>query len=199
MRICLVTEEFAGLGVSGGIGAAMRELAVLLAEAGHRVDVLFCPQSPLPREAEAEAEVVRVLGAIGVELKVLDATLWAWVPDSSQKRSYAAFRWLESSGVDYDVLHFHDYKGLGFFPLSAKRQGLAFSNTRMVVQLHGPTRWTLDANQAAFSSRDQLVVDFMERRSMGWADELISPSHYLVEWLRTAEHPAFRDVLALIK
>jgi len=184
MRICLVTEELSGFAFSGGIGAAMRELAVLLAAAGHRVDVLFCPQSPLPREAEAEA--VQILAASDVELHVLDGSRWVWDPHSAQKRSYAAFRWLESSAVDYDVIHFHDYKGLAFFPLSAKRQGLAFSTTRMVVQLHGPTRWTLEANSAAFSSRDQLVVDFMERRSMGWADELISPSHYLVEWLRTA-------------
>ena len=182
MRVCLVTEELAGLGLSGGIGAAMRELAVLLAEAGHQVDVLYCPLGQTPRDAEAEA--ARVLGAIGVELHVLESGVWAWATQSLQARSYAAFRWLESSGVDYDVIHFHEFKGLGFFPLSAKRQGLAFSNTRMVVQLHGPTRWTLDANGAAFSHRDQLVADFMERRSMAWADELISPSDYLVEWLR---------------
>jgi GT2 family glycosyltransferase len=65
----------------------------------------------------------------------------------------------------------------------AKSQCLGFPSSKIVVQLHGPTRWTLQANDHPFTHEDQLKVDFMERECIARADLLISPSRYMVEWL----------------
>ena len=181
-RVCLVTEELAGHGGSGGIGAAFRELAVMLAARGAAVDVLYCPVAPLAAEEAAGLQDAYLVK--GIKLLVLDESRWVEGATSYEKRAYAVFRELEML-PRYDVVHFHDYKGLGFFAINARRQGLAFRATRMVVQLHGPTRWTIEANGAFFVHEDQLKIDHMERGAIAGADDVVSPSAYLVDWLRT--------------
>src|SRR4249919_997042 len=93
---------------------------------------------------------------------------------SYEKRSYAICRHLEECPA-YDYIHFHDYKGLGFFATTAKKQGLSFADSTLVVQLHGPTRWTMDANSAFFGHEDQLVIDHLERGAIRNADHVVSP------------------------
>lgn len=183
-RICLVTEELSGVGGSGGIGAAFYELALLLAARGAYVDVLYCPVAPLP---DSETERLQAKFAEkAIKLGFLDERAWIEGPASYEKRAYAVLRQLEQASVPYDYIHFHDYKGLGCFAVDAKRQGLALRDCVLVVQLHGPTRWTIEANRAFFTHEDQLKIDRLERIAIAGADYVVSPSAYLVEWLREA-------------
>ncbi|WP_255323107.1 glycosyltransferase [Lysobacter sp. K5869] len=179
--VCLVTEELPGVGGCGGIGAAFYELALLLAARGALVDVLFCPTAPL---AAAEAERLRArLRERSIKLELLDVERHADGPPSHERRAYAVYRQLLAQRR-YDFVHFHDYKGLGFFCVNAKKQGLAFAATALVVQLHGPTRWTIEANKTFFVHEDQLKIDHLEKVSIRHADYAVSPSAYLVDWLR---------------
>ncbi|QCW27422.1 glycosyltransferase [Lysobacter enzymogenes] len=179
-NVCLVTEELPGVGGCGGIGAAFYELALLLAAQGAVVDLLFCPLAPL---AQADSERLRArLRERSIKLDVLEVGRHVEGAESPERRAYAVFRHLEAARA-YDFVHFHDYKGLGFFCVNAKRQGLAFADTALVVQLHGPTRWTIEANQTFFVHEDQLKIDHLERESIRGADHAVSPSAYLLEWL----------------
>ncbi len=182
-RVCLVTEELSGVGSSGGIGAAFLELAQLLANQGFAVDVLYCPIAGSLAEAEYPKLSAR-FAADGIKLSFLDASTWVTEPLTYEKRSYAVACYLRAVDEPYDVVHFHDYKGLGCFSTSLKRQGLAFAGTRLVVQLHGPTRWTIEANNGFFIHEDQLKIDHMERLSIAQADTVVSPSAYLLQWLK---------------
>ena len=92
---------------------------------------------------------------------------------------------LEALDGDFDVIHFHDYKGLGFYTCEGRRQGIALRKTRIVLQLHGPTRWTVESNRQFFSEESQLIADRMERGSVEMADVRVSPSDYLAGWVRT--------------
>ncbi len=183
MRIGLVTEELAQGAGSGGIGGAFHELALLLARAGHVVDVFYAPTTP------GQAEPAALHGAYaarGIGLHPVPVGDWVWNAGSPEARAYAVFRHLHSLDDPYDALHFHDYKGLAHFCLAAKRQGLAFPSTTLVVGVHGPTRWALEANGHLFSHEDQLKIDFMERASIAAADVLVSPSRYMLGWLKAA-------------
>ena len=178
-RIALVTEELSSSTGSGGIGGAFHELAIALAHAGHTVDIVFVPIEEAPGRRAAlqtyySAHAIRVL-----DVPFAD---YVWPPLTAERKAYGLFCYLRSLETAYDFIHFHDYKGLGFYTLGAKRQGLGFGNTTMVVQAHGPTRWTLEANGHPFSHEDQLKIDFMERESIARADVLVSPSQYLLDW-----------------
>lgn len=183
-RICLVTEELAIGEQSGGIGGAFLELARLLARE-NSVDVLYCPVQ-FPND-DKKGHLESYFSALGIRLSFLKSSEYCWEEQGAAVRSYSVFRTLLERGIDYDFVHFHDYKGLGYYTLCARDQGLGFEDTIFVVQLHGPTRWTIETNEALFTHQDQLKIDFLERGSIARADYAISPSAYLLEWMRGKE------------
>jgi GT2 family glycosyltransferase/glycosyltransferase involved in cell wall biosynthesis len=178
--ICLVTEELSLGSNSGGIGGAFHEMALALRATGHPVDILYVPIS---HDANESVRLSHYYEDRGIHVIRPDLGQHAWEPSSYEKRSYGIFRHLLGSSQRYDIIHFHDYKGLGFSCLTAKRQRLAFAETCLLVQAHGPTRWTLEANHHPFSHEDQLTIDFMERESIARADVLTAPSRYMIDWL----------------
>ena len=181
MRICLVTEEISFGRGAGGIGGAFHELSLALIRAGHQVDIAHLP---IELSSPIDPLMASDFANRGIRLFRPDVAEFAWAAGECENRSYGLFRCLSASEQPYDVIHFHDYKGLGYFSLAARQQRIAFPNTRMIVQVHGPTRWTLEANHHLFTHSTQLTIDFMERQSIARADVLVSPSRYMLNWLR---------------
>lgn len=179
MRVCLVSGD--QVGAQDGIDSAFKELAMLLAKNDVQVDLLHCPTTPLSRPARQV--VVAELRAVNIEVGFLRCDRFVSGPGSAEKRSYAAFRHLFELDGKYDVVHFPDYGGLAYFSVSAKRQGLAFQNTNLVIHLGGPSKWVLETGSALPTRPDQLKTDFIEKESIRLADEVVSPSRYLIGWM----------------
>lgn len=180
MKVCLVTEELSSIGRSGGIGAAFEELSILLARNGAKVVVLYTGTNSLTREEQKSAQ--HRFEKIGVCLEFLNPKKYAW-PDSAEANSYAVFKHLTAREEEFDVIHFHEYHGVGFFSVNAKRQGLAFSNTQLVIQLHGMSEWAIEANADLPWDVNTLKNFHLERGSIAGADWLVSPSEYLFGWM----------------
>jgi glycosyltransferase involved in cell wall biosynthesis len=178
MNICLITCELPGFGPSGGIGTAFMELAFALSSAGHSVDIL------LAAEASASGLPPAAFSKAGIEVFVLEPEKFSFVPDSPLGRSFAIYKTLSASPKVYDVIHFHDYLGLGFYTIKSKKLTKKFKNTVINVQAHGPLRWALESNFSHLRSKDDVLVDFMERSSLEEADSVVSPSQYLLDWMK---------------
>jgi glycosyltransferase involved in cell wall biosynthesis len=189
--VCFVTHELQGIPRSGGIGTAFSGLAEALAAAGHPVCVLITGFLPLS-DAEA-ARLVQRWHSRGVTVEFLPPPEPALEAGPFSALSWRVQRWLR--GRRFEIVHFADWTGLGFWATAAKRQGLAFANTCLVVGLHGPTRWTRDLNRQSLDGPDDLEIDFLERRAAEQADLVISPSAYLLDWIQTAGwRPAAAEV-----
>lgn len=185
-KIALVTEELSIFPPSGGIGAAFFELALALNAEGHSVDVIFVPTD---FDVALKAQKGHyAFDSCGIRLIVPDFGKYVWGGEDYSKKSYTVFRTLEDVGYEYDYIHFHEYKGLGFSTVEAKRCGLAFGNTEIITQLHGPTAWTIQANKSLLSHQDQLRIDHMERRAIAESDVVISPSQFLLDWLEQHDY-----------
>ena len=180
MRVALVTDELPTVGTTGGIGAAMHDLACLLADAGVEVWLYYvCLPDRLPQAAHDSAAAEYELR--GVRFQHVEPTRWTHNLGLTGL-SYAAYRELTGpDSPDFDWVHFPDYHGLGFYFLGACEQGLVQPRPNTVVQLHGSTRWATEANNSLFSHEDHVIADWMERRSVEWADHLVSPSRYLAD------------------
>lgn len=178
MTICIVTCDIVGPIKNGGIGTAYYSLARLLAGAGHQVTVLYA----LGRYCEHRRidDWVAEYRAMGIELVP--------VPDDldlrghpAMKMAHAVYRWLR--GRRFDIVHVHEWRGLAFYALTAKRQGLALQDSLVCVGAHSPVLWHKEGmNELA--SAEELEVDFMERQSVALADVLWSPSEHMVRWMR---------------
>lgn len=170
-RVCIVSLDILGPIRNGGIGTAMIALAEALAARGHDVTVLYPP---------AYTETTPILTWIldyetkGIRLE----SLYCETSDDA-RTSYAAYQWLKVR--HFDVIHFHDMQGVGYWSCQAKRMGLAFQNSTLVCQVHGQTMWHLENSSEFIAGEGQLKTDFLERKGVELADVIYSPSQYMID------------------
>jgi len=183
-RILIVTPDIRGPIRNGGIGTAFHALADTLAHAGRAVTILYT-LGQHNEDGQGIARWVsyyalRGIRFIPVSLEEgeprLDAPHHAW-------RAYRVYLWLKSHEGDFDIAYFPEWKGEAYFALQAKRMGLAFARLTMVVVTHSSTTWAESGNYALPYQFDDLVLEFLERRSTELADVVISPSQYMFDWM----------------
>ena len=179
-RICIASVDIAGPYHCGGVGAAYHGLALALAEAGHEVTVLYLHQAFHQGSPGEWREYYRARGITFVHHpQPVPELIWY---GQRKEASLACYQWLKRH-QPFDVIHFHEWLGLPYYTLLAKRQGLAFAGATLCVGTHGPMRWSRFGEQVFATRREDLVVDFMERKSVELADVVVSPSRFLLDWL----------------
>ena len=178
-RVCIASFDFVGPVRNGGVGTAFTSLGEALAAAGHEVTFLFlagrwCEN----RTLEYWIEEYRKKGIKFVpmpESGLRFETAW------HVAKAYEAYLWLREQ--NFDVIHFSEWKGPGYFSLLAKHQGLAFDRTLLCVHTHGPTLWHKLSNGEYVTHVDDVHMDYLECRSVQLAEVLVSPSQYLLRWM----------------
>ncbi len=198
VRICVASYEVVGPTKNGGIGTAATSTAELLGAAGHDVTLLYTGSQALDDAGRSRwARYYEQRSVRFCELRD-GASLEVDTPHFNQARAYEVYRWLAARDHDapWDVVHFPDCQGHGYYALLARRLGLAFHSGTFVVGAHSPTRWVYEANRWTMDTAHPLIDDFLERRSVELADVLVSPSAYLLGWmeLRGWELPERRFV-----
>lgn len=181
LRVCIATPDIVGPIRNGGIGTAYYSLARILSMAGHEVTILYTLGEHSEREKiSVWQERYRRQGIRFVPLpQDVSVQLYgSW----AVQLSYYTYQWLKQE--NFDVIHFPEWKGYGFYSLLSKRQGLHFANTTLCVGTHSPSQWHRMGEETLIASLDEVDVDFMERESVALADAVISPSSYLLDWLR---------------
>jgi glycosyltransferase involved in cell wall biosynthesis len=190
--IVLVTNEFQGLFKNGGIGTANTGLARALADAGFSVQVAYVGARLEDKvELEKFSSVKEDLKRLGIRLEAVPASpnLWDTFGDA-RRTSYAVYQYLKTQ--TFSVVYFNDCGGQAYFTCLAKRSGLAFENSKIVVVTHGPHCWLHEINFVKYYDTQPLIIDFLERKSVEFADVVVSPSEYLLRYLK-GKHWIFPD------
>jgi GT2 family glycosyltransferase/glycosyltransferase involved in cell wall biosynthesis len=182
-RICIASFDFSGPVRNGGVGTAFTSLGEALAAAGHEVTFLYLsgdycetPRTLTEWIADYERKGIRFVPLP----EKLEPKLHSHATPPMAK-SYRAYQWLREQ--KFDVIHFSEWRGPGYYSLVAKHQGLGFSDTLLCVHTHGPTLWSLLSNGEYITNVMELELDFMERESVRLADVVASPSQYLLRWM----------------
>jgi glycosyltransferase involved in cell wall biosynthesis len=184
LRICLVTAEFHGLFKNGGIGTANTGLALELAAGGHEVTVAYVDPGAwnvLPLSEAFLAARARWREK-GVHLDVVArwSRLKVGVDDFCWSLSVLEF--LRPRG--FDTVLFNECGGQGYYSLLAKRAGVFADPPAMIVVTHGASEWARELNGQLPLGYRAAGLAFFERRSVELADLVVSPSRYLVGWMR---------------
>jgi O-antigen biosynthesis protein len=180
LRICIASFDFVGPVKNGGVGTAFTSLGEAMAAAGHEVTLLYvsgewCENATLSHWIAYYAK--KNIRFVPMPVTCPHKMVWSW----AVIQSYQAYLWLRDQ--DFDIIHFSEWTGPGYFALRAKKQGLAFSATVLCVHTHGPTLWHKLSNSEWVSTTDDLERDYMERASVNLADVVVSPSQYLLRWM----------------
>jgi O-antigen biosynthesis protein len=183
-RICIATWEIEGPSRNAGIGTAYTSLADALKRAGYEVTILFLLGSK-PTDGNIGDWVDYYWDVKGIRLVPLPLPHHprihaAWAASVS----YHTYNWLKEHQNAFNIVHLPECQGLGYYSLVAKRQGLAFRNVTFVIGTHGPTFWIKDYNQDYTRNLGELEIDFMERTSVAAADVVVSPSQYVLGWMK---------------
>jgi len=183
-RVCIATWEIEGPSRNAGIGTAYTSLADALKRAGYDVTILFLlgchPTDGNMIDWVDYYRTQKGLKLIPLPMAHEPRIHAAW----ASSVSYHTYVWLREHQHEFDIIHFPECQGLGFYSLLAKRQGLAFPDTAFVVSAHGPTFWVKEGSQDYIRNLGELEIDFMERTSVSAADVVVSPSQYLLGWMQ---------------
>lgn len=176
--ICIATPDVIGPVRNGGIGSACFEIAKVWSKAGHHVTVLFVNASGF---SESENEDWRdMYDDLGISFAVCPSDPRTGIPAPLQL-PWNAWQWLKKR--DFDTIYFPEWRGVGLYTIQAKQAGLAFRNTQMIVGAHSPSLWHAAGGMQFPAGFDALFADAAERQSIAFADMVISPSQYMIDYM----------------
>jgi glycosyltransferase involved in cell wall biosynthesis len=176
-RVAFVADELLGY-AGNGIGTTTTFVSLALARTGHSVEVLYAGRPPT---APVDPEWQRLYDEAGVRVRE--------VPHLTEKvepGNFARSRDVESAlrADPPDVVVVQDLGAPANTALRLRRLGLAFERTSFVVFCHGTRQWITDVSRKMRVLPGALAVTVLERASVELADAVVSPSAYLVDWMR---------------
>jgi glycosyltransferase involved in cell wall biosynthesis len=172
-----VADELLGY-AGNGIGTTTTFVSVALARRGYDVRVLFAGTPPTTR---VEPEWQRLYDETGVRVDVLPRS-----GEQVEPSSFARARDVEQALRDEppDVVVVQDLGALAYTAVRLRSLGLAFERTSFVVFCHGTRQWITDVSRKVRVLPGAQAVSLLERASVELADAVVSPSGYLVDWMR---------------
>jgi O-antigen biosynthesis protein len=181
-RITIVASELLGRVGTGGAGTADSLLAVALGRRGHDVRLVVASGRAI---GDLGPEWSRVYSEAGVEVRLLE-------PVRGVRPSYLApalevYHALRDAPPEVAVVN--DWRGLGWAAMCARETGLALLDTAFVVHCHSPGRVLTAFAQKIPDTLERFGEDVVERGSIELADAVVSPSAWLLDWMRVHAWP----------
>jgi glycosyltransferase involved in cell wall biosynthesis len=177
-RVTLVADELLGYSHAGGLGTATTFLAVALGRLGHHVEVLYVAEQP---RIPLGTDWARLYENAGVALRILPRS-----GERTEPSFFARARDTERAlrADPPDVVITQDLAAPAYTALRLRQLGLAFERTVFVVYCHGTRQWITDVARKVRVLPGALAVSVVEQASVELADVVVSPSAYLLEWMR---------------
>jgi glycosyltransferase involved in cell wall biosynthesis/GT2 family glycosyltransferase len=182
-RVIIVTPDIVGPVKNGGIGTACFHYARSLANADYHVEVLFTGTvGDIERQRWA-----KWYDSFSIDFHTMDE-----IPSSGLvvygrrwhvERAQYVLQYLRVHKHDYII--FQDWHANGFWAARAKQMGMAFGDTPIGLISHSPNQWQKQGMETFGSPVEDCSLEWAERETIAAVDILISPSHHMVDWLRT--------------
>jgi glycosyltransferase involved in cell wall biosynthesis len=171
-------DELLGHTRTGGIATATTYLSVALGRLGHEVEVLYAgdrPKQPMAGEWSSVYEEA------GVVVRMLERS------DAAVEPAYFG-RMLDVEAAlradPPDVVVVQDLAAPAYTALRMRQLGFGFDRTLFVVHCHGGRRWVTDMARKVRVLPGAHAITVLEQASVELADVAVSPSAYLLDWMR---------------
>ena len=181
-RITVVASELLGRAGTGGAGTADSLLAVALGRHGHDVELLVASGREIGTLSPAWA---RHYADAGVAVRVLE-------PAGAIRPPYLAAPFEVFSALrenEPDVVVADDWRGLAYPALRARQAGRALAKTAFVVYCHGPGRVLTAFAEKVPDTVERFGEQIAEQDEIRLADGVVSPSQWLLDWMRAHHWP----------
>jgi glycosyltransferase involved in cell wall biosynthesis len=173
MKVLIVSPEVGGVPGVGGVGTFVYHLSHVLS--------LTNSVSILSTDATLNEEISNKYLKFGIESFNVPMEIQT---ASRISQSNFIFNFLQRNIFDHVI--FSDWGGAAYFMASARNSNL-FKSTICTVVAHGCTTWAYSGLKQFLSESDPLehfLKVSLERKSMQFADYLVSPSEYMRSWTK---------------
>jgi glycosyltransferase involved in cell wall biosynthesis len=177
-RVTLVSAQLLGFDQAGGVGAATAFLAIALARMGHNVDIVYTQDRAV---SDLTDDWARRYDEAGVRVRPLPPLELPVEPPQFQRMRAVE---LALRTDPPDVVIAHEYGAPAYIASRLKQLGLAYGDTVFVAYCHGTSRWVKEITRNERVSADLLANVRLESLGVGLADLVVSPSAYLIDWMR---------------
>jgi O-antigen biosynthesis protein len=179
MHSVIVTPDLLGAVNNGGIGTFVHHLARLLQQHGDDVTLVYTGRTAVKRGLWASPYEQQGMHVIHVQEPphlVASSGHYSFTRVSEQ-----VARMLPSTA---DIVYFQDWCANGFHAVREKRFTSA-KRPLYVTVMHSSTAWAQEG-MATFptDAQEQLGLLFAERYTVQNSDHVVSPSAYMVDWVR---------------
>src|SRR4029453_17236517 len=140
--------------------------------------------------SELSAEWKRAYAEANVRVRAL-------TEDVLVRPSFLAPSWHVYNGLcddPPDIVVADDWRALGFAALRARQVGRSLTETAFIVYLHGPARVFAAAARKVPDTVARFGEEVAQRACVELADAVVSPSAWLVRWLRERDWSLPRPV-----
>jgi len=177
--VTVIAHELRGFHPVGGMGTATTFLALALARSGHSVELLL-GKHPVD---SIDPYWDTVYTDAGIQIRPAPPSEEFVEPWHFAKPHSIA---LGLAADPPDVVIAHDLGAPAYSALRLRQAGIAFENTLFVVFCHGTRRYiaNLSPDVPLADLQTVLAIGTLEQASVELADVVVSPSAYLVEWMR---------------
>jgi glycosyltransferase involved in cell wall biosynthesis len=161
------------------MGTAIAFLSLALARLGHSVEILLGKHDPRSIDPDWE----NVYSSAGIRIRGVPPSA---EPVEPWEFAHAHNVMLGLRDDPPDVVVAHDFGAPAYSALRLREAGLGFERTLFVVFCHGPRRYVVDLSPtlALGDLRAVLGVSVLEQAAVELADVVVSPSAFLLEWMR---------------
>lgn len=182
-KVLIITPDIEGPVRNGGIGTAFTALATSLAAKDLEVDILYT-SGDYSESSESFSDWCQLYSTFGVTLLKLDLNLeFSIDAPYFRRKSYALFTWLTQNQV-YDTVIACEWQADLYYSLLSKNNGTNFEKIKFIVNTHGSTLWADEGNYQLPEDQNHLELYYMEKSVVEMADEVVSPSQYLLDWMQ---------------
>jgi glycosyltransferase involved in cell wall biosynthesis len=181
-RVAVVASEILGVPRTGGPGTADSLLAVALGRHGHDVELFVAPGRDVSR---LSADWRSRYDAAGVRVRPVPET----APVRPAFLGPAAHVYDALRENPPDVVVADDWRALPYAALRSREAGRALVDTAFVLYCHGPARVFAAAARKVPDTVDRFGEEVAQRACVELADAVVSPSAWLVDWLRQHRWP----------
>jgi len=178
-RVTVIAHELRGFRPVGGMGTATAFLALALARLEHPVEILLGRREP----HSIDPYWLGVYTNAGIRFRPVPVSA---DPVEPWEFAHAHAVMLGLRDDPPDVVIAHDFGAPAYSALRLRQAGLGFENTLFVVFCHGPRRYVLDLSPTleVGDLRAVLGVSILEQAAVELADVVVSPSGFLLDWMR---------------
>jgi len=175
--VAFVADELLGY-AGNGIGTTTTFVSLALARRGYDVQVLFAGTPPA---TPVDPEWQQLYDGAGVRIRVVPRSA-----EEVQPSYFSRSRDVEAALREEppDVVVVQDLGAPAYTAIRLRSLGLAFEQTSFVVFCHGTRQWVTDVSRKVRVLPGGHAVSVLERASVELADAVVSPSGYLVDWMR---------------